>query len=664
MPDDQRQTSIRDLHARSRSSLSAEAFGEAVARAAAAPVAWPADGWIDLIAPAADAPTREALLALRRELEPSAGKPGSDRVARLRTRLGELKLDGFIIPRSDEHLGEFVPADSERLAWLTGFTGSAGLAIVMGDRAALFIDGRYTLQVRDQADESVFTFRHLIREPATDWLKEQVKAGMRIGFDARLHGIRAAAGLRKAVEEAGGELVAVDENPVDAVWTDRPLRPLSPVLPHPDFFAGEPADRKRQRIGQAVAAQGAVATVLSQPESIAWLLNIRGQDTESTPLPLSHAILRADGSVDLFIDSLKLTPATRDHLGPSVTLHQPDQLGAALEALGANDTRISIDPTGANEWIRLRLLAGGAEIINEDDPCILPRALKNDAERAGTIAAHNRDGAALSRFLHWLDENAPGVSELECVNRLAAFREGGEHYRGPSFNTIAGSGPNGAIVHYRVTEATDRQLGAGELFLVDSGGQYLDGTTDVTRTIAIGAPSDEMKRAFTLVLKGHISLATARFPAGTKGGQLDSLAREHLWRHGLNYDHGTGHGVGSYLGVHEGPQRIGGMSDVPLEPGMIISNEPGYYKTGGFGIRIENLVLVEDIDNTDEGEWLGFQTLTLAPIDRRLIEIDLMDAAEVRWLDAYHADVARVVGPQLDGAAARWLAQATAPLKG
>ena len=661
MPDDQKPHSIEELRERSGSALGTAEFAEAIARAAAAPRGWPADGWIDLIAPSADAGTRAALLDARAALEPvdSPVRPG--RVAALRARLRDLGIDGFIVPRSDEHLGEFVPADSERLAWLTGFTGSAGLAIIMADSAALFIDGRYTLQVQDQADGSIFEFRHLIREPATDWLRERVQEGMQIGFDPRLHGIRGAAALRKAVEAAGGRLVALDANPVDEVWEDRPPRPLSPVVAHPQAFAGEAAEQKRQRIAEIIAGRGAAATVLSQPDSVAWLLNIRGQDTDSTPLPLCHAIQKSDGAVDLFIDAIKVPPATRDHLGPAVNLFPPERFGPALEALGADGAKVSIDPNGANEWIRLRLAEGGAEIVEADDPCIHPRAIKNATEIAGTIAAHHRDGAALSRFLHWLDENAPGASELDCVARLAAFREEMENYRGPSFSTIAGSGPNGAIVHYRVTERSDRILGAGELFLVDSGGQYLDGTTDVTRTIAIGAPSEEMRRAFTLVLKGHISLATARFPAGTKGGLLDGLARQHLWRHGLNYDHGTGHGVGSYLGVHEGPQRIGGMSAVELEPGMIVSNEPGYYKTGAFGIRIENLVLVETAD-TGEAGWQGFRTLTLAPIDRRLVDTDLMNRDEIAWLDAYHTEVARVVGPQLDGAAADWLRRATAPL--
>jgi Xaa-Pro aminopeptidase len=659
MPDDTQPISLDELHERSGSLLGPEEFSEAVSRAAAAPRGWPADGWIDLIAPMADSETRKSLLAARAERIPEASPAEPARVAALRAELKDKLLDGFIIPRSDEHLGEFVPADCERLAWLTGFTGSAGLAIVLADKAALFIDGRYTLQVKDQADGDIFEFRHLIREPATGWLTENVTAGMKIGFDPRLHGIRSAASLRKAVEEAGGELVPLETNPLDTVWQDRPPRPLSPVLPHGEEFSGEPAHAKLKRIAARISGKGAVATVLSQPESIAWLLNIRGQDTESTPLPLSYAIVRTDAKVDLFIDPLKLTSAVREHLGPTVQLFPPERLGPALEALGTEGAKIMIDPSGANEWIRLRLKAGGAEIISAEDPCILPRALKNETEIAGTIAAHNRDGAALSRFLRWLDENAPGVSELDCVETLAGFRAAMKHYRGDSFNTIAGSGPNGAIVHYRVTEKTDRTLGEGELFLVDSGGQYLDGTTDVTRTIAIGEPTDEMRRAFTLVLKGHISLATARFPAGTKGGQLDALARQHLWRHGLNYDHGTGHGVGSYLGVHEGPQRIGGLSDVELRPGMIISNEPGYYKTGGFGIRIENLVLVEEMD---DGEWLQFRTLTMAPIDSRLVDLSLMTAEETAWLDAYHADVLHVVGPQLDGNDLEWLEDATVPL--
>jgi len=584
--------------------------------------------------------------------------------------LGTRGLDGFIVPRADEHQGEFMPAAAERLAWLTGFTGSAGTAVVLADRAVLFVDGRYTLQAGEQVDAERWEIAHLIRTPPPTWLAEALSAGRRIGYDPRLHSVAAVRRLRAAVEKAGAEAVPVEPNPIDDLWLDRPPLPLSPAVPHPVERAGEAADSKRARLAESLAAEGVDAAVLTSPESVAWLLNLRGGDVPNTPLAVCDAILAADGSVDLYIDPETLTGEARAHLGNRVSVHPPDRFEHGLDDLGAGGKRVRIDPTTATEWVRSRLERAGAVPMEGADPCVLPRARKNAVEIEGARAAHGRDGAALTRFLRWIDETAPagGVTELSAVERLESLRAAGDFYRGPSFDAISGAGPDGAIVHYRVTPETDRPLEAGTLYLVDSGGQYLDGTTDVTRTVAIGEPDQEMRRAFTLVLRGHIALADARFPPGTTGAQLDVLARKALWAHGLDYDHGTGHGVGSYLGVHEGPQRIASTGATALEPGMIVSIEPGYYRAGHWGIRIENLAVVAAVPEDAPGmagaerAMLGFEALTLAPIDRRLVDRDLLTADEIAWLDAYHARVRAALADRLDDEDRAWLEAATAPL--
>ncbi|MEC9344836.1 MAG: aminopeptidase P family protein [Pseudomonadota bacterium] len=588
----------------------------------------------------------------------------ADRVADLRAELARRGLDGFLVPRNDEHFGEWVPASAERLAWITGFLGSAGLAIVLTDRAAVFVDGRYTLQVRDQVDLAIFEPRHISDEPAADWLKDAMGPGQKLGFDPWLHTESGLAALRKAAAAVGAELVAVDPNPLDAVWTDRPAAPLAPVVPHPECYAGEASADKRRRIAADVVEQGASAAVLTLPESLAWLLNIRGGDVPRTPLPLGFAILHGDGRVGLFMAPEKLSPETRAWLGNAVELRPKEAFGEGLDELSGQT--VLVDKPTAVVAVCDRLKAAGATLVEGTDPTILPKALKNETELQGTRGAHVRDGAAISRFLAWLAaEGASGdLDEMAAAERLEAIRREHDMLRDLSFDTISGAGPNGAIVHYRVSPETNRRIEAGQLFLVDSGAQYPDGTTDITRTVAIGTPSEEMRDRFTRVLKGHIALATARFPKGTTGSQLDALARAPLWQAGLDYDHGTGHGVGSYLGVHEGPHRISKMpSTVALQPGMIVSNEPGYYRTGAYGIRIENLVAVQEaaVDGA-ERPMLGFETLTLAPIDRALVMTEMLSAEERAWLDAYHARVRETLTPLVDAATAGWLEQATAPV--
>ena len=609
---------------------------------------WLAEDWRDGLAP-----------------EDFARLPRSARVAMLREELETRRLDGFVVPRSDEHQGEYVPTCAQRLAWLTGFTGSAGMAIVLRDRAALFVDGRYTLQAAAQVDPALFEIRHVTEEPAAQWLGLALGKGAVLGYDPWLHTPQEVERLQVGTERAGASLRTVEGNPVDRVWPGRPAAPLAPVVPHADRFAGESASDKRARLARGLSDAGVAAAVLTMPESIAWLLNIRGGDVPHTPLPLSFAILRDDGSVRLFIDRRKLLPGLDRHLGNEVSIEPVGHFGPALDALAVSGARVQADPATAASWVFDRLAAAGGNIHRAADPCLLPKACKNASELDGTRAAHRRDGAAVTRFLAWLAREAPkgGLREIAASDRLEAFRREGEHFRDLSFPTISGAGSNGAIVHYRATPESEKTLEPGTLYLLDSGAQYLDGTTDITRTIAIGTPDAEMRDRFTRVLKGHIALATARFPKGTTGTQLDAFARRALWEKGLDYDHGTGHGVGSYLSVHEGPQRISKAPNMqPLLPGMIVSNEPGYYKTGAWGIRIENLVVVTPADSGGEREILGFETLTLAPIDRALVDRDLLDEGEIAWLDAYHARVRETISPLVDAETARWLAEATAPL--
>lgn len=591
-----------------------------------------------------------------------------DRLLRLRGELARRGLDGFVVAHADEHRSEYTPEYAQRLAWLTGFDGSAGLGVVLKTGAAVFVDGRYTLQVREQVNGDDYDFLHLMNDPAGDWIAANASTGARIGYDPWLHTRVWVEKVKKALEPRGMALVALDDNPIDAVWDDQPAPPAFPAVPHPVEYAGEDAASKRARMGKVLKEAGAEAAVLTSLDSIAWLLNIRGRDVARTPLVLAFAILDAGGSVDLYMDPAKVTPELEDHLGVSVRLHPKQDFARGLQVLGESGKSVLVDPSLASAAVFQILEESGAQIVSVADPCQIAKARKNRAELAGTRAAHKRDGVALTRFLAWLDrEGGTGeIDEIAAANRLEAFRRENDMFRDLSFDTISGAGPNGAIVHYRVTPETARRLEPGQLYLVDSGAQYPDGTTDVTRTIKVGgavggtAGAEERSR-FTRVLKGHIAIATARFPVGTTGAQLDVLARMPLWRTGVAYDHGTGHGVGSYLSVHEGPQGISkGGDKTPLEPGMIVSNEPGYYKTGAYGIRIENLIVVREasVDGA-EIELLEFETLTLAPIDLNLVEPALLTADERDWLNVYHARVRTELTPLMDAADAEWLETAT-----
>jgi Xaa-Pro aminopeptidase len=588
-----------------------------------------------------------------------------DRLAALRALMEARALDAVLVPRGDEHLGEYVPPSAERLSWLTGFTGSAGLAVILKDRAALFVDGRYTLQAAQQAPKELYEIRSLMAEPYAAWLRENLGKNRRVGYDPWLHSAAAIQALKTELALGGIEAVALAANPIDAVWSDRPAPPTAPIVPHPLAYAGMESAEKRDRIGRELAASGIGATVLTQPDSIAWLLNIRGGDVPNAPLPLSFAILMADGHVALFVDERKLSPETRSHLGNSVTTAAPELFGPTLDRLANMGKAVRFDPQNTPAWVADRLNAAKVKLSPGLDPCQLPKAIKNAAEIDGAREAHRRDGAALVKFFTWLDqamETAP-PTEIGAAERLAEFRAQQELSMGPSFDTISGAAEHGAIVHYRAMADSDKQLAPGMMYLLDSGGQYLDATTDVTRTMTLGEPTQDMRHHFTLVLKGHIALGKARFPAGTSGGQLDALARAPLWDAGVDYDHGTGHGVGSYLSVHEGPQRIFKNGAAPLEPGMIVSNEPGYYRTGEYGIRIENLVLVKpaEIPNA-ERQMLEFETLTLAPIDRDLIDVAMLSGPERAWINEYHARVYATLADRLTETEREWLAEAAAPL--
>lgn len=587
--------------------------------------------------------------------------PAAIRLAALRAELASRGLDGFVVPLTDEHMSEYVGDYAQRLRWLTGFEGSAGSAVVMADRAVMFTDGRYTLQVKDQVDGRLYDYEEVPATSVTAWLQTHVQPGQRIGFDPWLHSRHWARDMAGRLKVRGAALVAVTDNPLDVVWTDRPAASMAPLEVHDVAYAGRSSAEKRADMAAFLKERGADALVVTALDSLAWLLNVRGRDVPRTPVALGFAVLHADTSVDLFMAAEKLGEAVRAHLGADVRCHGRQVFASYLSGLGGK--RVMADPAGAVAAVFEALEAGGATIVEARDPCVLAKAIKNPTEMAGTRAAHLRDGAALTRFLHWLSE-VDEVDELTASDRLHGFRRDTGCLEDLSFDTISGAGPNGAVVHYRASPATNRRLERGSLYLVDSGGQYRDGTTDVTRTIAIGTPDAEMRDRYTRVLKGHVALARAVFPKGTRGGQLDILARHALWAVGLDYAHGTGHGVGSYLAVHEGPQRIATAgSDEPLVPGMILSDEPGYYKAGAWGIRIENLVLVERREMAGaEREMLGFETLTLAPYDRALIEVALLDAGERAWVDAYHARVLAALEPLLDGAARDWLVAATEPL--
>ncbi len=591
------------------------------------------------------------------------------RLGALRAQLAEQQLTGFVVPLTDEHMSEYVGSYAQRLAWLTGFEGSAGSAAVLGQRAAIFTDGRYTLQVRQQVPGDLFEYQDVPKTSAAQWLADHAAAGDRIGYDPWLHTRSWVATAARGLAAQGATLVPVAANPVDAIWRDRPAPSAARLEVHADQFAGRSSAEKRADIAAWLQAQGADAVVVTALDSIAWALNVRGRDVSRTPVALAFAIVHADAGVDLWIAPEKLGADVLDHLGGDVRCHPRDDFAAGLAGFAGK--RVIADSATAVAAIFDGLAAGGATVIEARDPCILAKAIKNAVEIAGTEAAHRRDGAALTRFLHWFAGEAPkgGLTELSAAARLQQFREAGNMLEDLSFDTISGAGPNAASPHYRVSEASDRAIVMDSIYLVDSGGQYRDGTTDVTRTLVVGTPTAEMKDRFTRVLKGHIALARQLFPAGTRGSQLDVLARQHLWQAGLDYAHGTGHGVGSYLSVHEGPQRIAAAwsnqpgGDEPLVAGMILSNEPGYYKAGEYGIRVENLVIVEERKVPGaERDMLGFRELTLAPIDRALIDLALLGPEERAWVDTYHRRVRAEIAGQLDGEARAWLEAATAPL--
>lgn len=576
----------------------------------------------------------------------------------------------MIVPHADAHQSEYLPAGDERLLRLTGFSGSAGFAIILQDRAAIFVDGRYTIQSRAEVDENIFEICHLSKTPPANWLGENMKADDKICFDA-WHFTQSQLKLfETAASSAGGKLIAVDENPIDALWPDRPTISPTEVVAQSNVYSGMGSYAKRQDIAKTISAANAKAQIISGSDSISWLFNIRGQDVAYSPLVLGFAIIFPDASAKLFVEPQRFSEDVKTHLGKDVEIIAPARIGRELDALAKKAGKINIAAESAPQWIKTRLENGGATVDVTPDPCLLPKAAKNPIEISGIIKAHVRDGVALTRFLAWVAANTPGanVSEISAAEKLESFRKGHDLYLGPSFTTISGSGPNGAIVHYRASLQTNRVLGDDELYLVDSGGQYLDGTTDVTRTIAIGKPSDEMKDRFTRVLKGHIRLASQVFPRGTAGQELDCIARQPLWQIGLDYDHGTGHGVGAYLCVHEGPARISKRGpQVALKPGMVLSIEPGYYKQGEYGIRIENLVTVVGKNagekQTDGLEMLGFDVLTMAPIDRNLIDVKLLDNSDIKWLNNYHQMVFNALNPHMKWSDATWLKAATAPIK-
>ncbi|TBW38694.1 aminopeptidase P family protein [Siculibacillus lacustris] len=592
--------------------------------------------------------------------DPTLGAP---RLARLRVEIARRGLAGFLVPRADEFQGEYVPPSAERLRWLTGFSGSAGAAVVLADEAALFVDGRYTLQAAAEADLTAFTLVDLVATPPQTWVASRLGAGDRLGFDPWLHTRAQIRRLAAALEPRGAELVAVD-NLVDAIWDDRPAAPTGALSPQPLDLAGQSAAAKRTALSAHLTEIGADALLVVQPDSLAWAFNLRGRDVAHNPVPLAHAVVPRDGRPTLFVAPAKVDADLAATLRTELDLASPGDLLAALDALGAAGARVAIDPVWTPEILARRLEAAGAVLVEGDDPVILPKARKNAAEIAGARAAHVRDGAAMARFLAWFDAEGRFTDEIACAEKLEALRAEGGRLLDISFATIAAAGPDAALPHYHPTRAGNRAIDADGLFLIDSGGQYRDGTTDVTRTIAVGTPPAEMRRAFTLVLKGHIAIATARFPVGTTGAALDTLARIALWKAGHDFDHGTGHGVGSYLSVHEGPQRIAKSGTAALEPGMIVSNEPGFYAAGAFGIRIENLELVTPAEAIPGGDrpMLGFEVLTLVPIDRRLIDPALLAPEEIAWLDRYHARVRATILPLVDAVTAPWLIAATEPL--
>jgi Xaa-Pro aminopeptidase len=597
--------------------------------------------------------------------EPEIGVALTARLSAFREELARRNLTGFVVPRADQQQNEYVAPSEERLAWLTGFTGSAGLAIVLSREAAVFVDGRYTLQAGKQVDAKAWRVEPLVDPPPEAWLGRHLAAGDRLGFDPWLHTSAAAERLAAACARAGAELIAVDSNPLDSVWTERPAPPLAPVTVHGTQFSGEAETDKLRRIWIEIGKLGVDALVLSDSHAVAWTFNIRGGDVSHTPLPLSYALVPKTGRPTVFVDHRKLSNSARDHLERTADVAEPDALTPKLTELARTGASIALDSATAADALSRLISAAGGKPVRGNDPVSLLKAVKNITEIEGTRAAHRRDAVALARFLAWIDREAPtgALTEIDAVEALETFRRDTGALKDVSFPTISGTGPNGAIVHYRVTRKSNRRIAPGDLLLIDSGAQYEDGTTDVTRTIAIGQPTMEMRDRFTRVLRGHIAIARAVFPDGTTGAQLDTLARQFLWQAGIDFEHGTGHGVGSYLSVHEGPARISKLGTTPLRRGMILSNEPGYYKTDAFGIRIENLELVIGTEVAGaEKPVNAFETLTLAPIDRRLIDLNMLTGDELSWLNDYHEKARHAVRPHVDEATKVWLDAATAPL--
>jgi Xaa-Pro aminopeptidase len=596
------------------------------------------------------------------------GAPGAvpERLKALRREIKARKLKGFLVPHSDEHQDEFLPPSAERLRWLTGFTGSAGAAIVLDNAAALLVDGRYTLQARAQTDTSLFEVLQTPEAKASKWLSGKLPKGGPVGYDPNLHTIKEIERLTDSLGKVGIRLEPQADNPIDLLWLERPAPSSAPVVPHGPQIAGRSAAEKIAEVQDILKREKADAVLLTLLDSIAWLFNIRGSDISHSPLALAFALVPARGKPALFIDPAKVGDNVRGHLKDTVELLAPDALDRQLEALGHKKARVRLDPETTPIRFKQILEAAGANIVAGDDPCILPKAIKNEAEIGGARAAHLRDGVAVVRFLAWLDEHSPSgrVDEIGAAMKIEEFRRETGELKDLSFDSISAAGPHGAVVHYRPTIASNLKLKPRSLYLIDSGAQYADGTTDITRTIAIGTPSAEMRRHYTLVLKGHIAVASVRFPRGTRGQDIDPFARRPLWQAGLDFDHGTGHGVGSYLSVHEPPQRISRTGAVELQPGMILSNEPGLYREGKYGIRLENLLLVTPPKPIKGGtrEMLGFETLTLVPFDRRLIDPILLTEDEIAWLNAYHAHVRRKIETHLKSADRAWLRQATAKL--
>ncbi|MBE3639721.1 aminopeptidase P family protein [Mangrovicoccus algicola] len=600
----------------------------------------------------------------------SAARPeqGPPRLAAFRAALAEEGLDGFIVPRADAHQGEYVAAHDDRLAWLTGFTGSAGFVIVLPGIAGIFVDGRYRLQARVQCDPAAYTPVHWPETLPADWLKEQLAGAAQIGFDPWLHTVQEIETLRAALSGTSVTLVETP-SPVDRLWQDQPPPPMEPATAYPDDLAGQSAAGKRAALAAALREAGEDSAVLTQPDGINWLLNIRGGDIPRVPVAHGFALLQSDGSVELFMEPAKLA-GLGNHLGPEVRIHPPAEFGPALARLAG---RVRIDKTSVPVAVHAALVAAGAEIVPGREPCLLPKACKSETELAAARRAHARDAAAVVEFLAWLEKRTdelarggPGLTEIDVVTRLEDCRRATGELRDIAFDTICGAGPNGAIMHYRVTEDSNRALAPGELVLVDSGGQYLDGTTDITRTMAVGQATEEARICYTRVLRGLIAISLARFPDGIAGRDLDALARMPLWQAGQDFNHGTGHGVGQYLSVHEGPQRISRASQEVLKPGMILSNEPGYYRDGAFGIRLENLIAVTPAPALDGGDadraMLCFETLTYVPFDRRMIVAEMLTESERRWINAYHASTCDRLASLVSREASAWLERVTEPL--